>query len=466
MIFTEALFLLFFVAVFVGYWTLRSNDARIWFLLGASLVFYGAWDARFLALLGSVILVTRFAALHLTGIDRDRRGQVALGAIVFLLALLGVFKYFNFFADTFAIFAQRMGLPVGGTTLSIVLPVGISFYIFQAIGLIIDAYDRRITSAGRFRDTAFFIAFFPQLVAGPIVRAGEFLPQIDLPKRLRDVPFKGVIVLFVGGWIKKAIIADNIGIVFVDPVFSDPVLYASWEIWAAVLLYAIQIYCDFSGYSEMAIATSRALGFQLPVNFRAPYLTSSLTDVWRRWHISLSNWVRDYVFIRMGGSSKTDAVTYRNLLITMMVIGLWHGAAWEYALLGYIWGTVLVIERATRWPKLTRDIAWLKPVGFITTFGVITVTWAIFRGESIDVSYYVLANFLMPFTEPFKPAYAPAIMLFLGLGGLHYVVHKFHLGHAIARLPDPVFVAAYAALIAALLPLVRSQAEPFIYFQF
>ena len=312
MLFVELRFFVFFAAVFALVWTLRDNEWRKRILTAASYIFYAAWDWRFLALIVFVTLVSygvgRVGAARAPG-DVQRKLSLA-GGIVVALGVLGVFKYFNFFADSFADLAGLVGLPAGQVTLNLVLPVGISFYTFQAISYMVDVHRGDVRARTSVLDVAFYIAFFPQLVAGPIVRASDFLPQMETARRWADVPVRASLALFLVGFIKKACISDNIA-PYVDVIFADPSLYSGATVVGGVLLYGVQIYCDFSGYSDMAIACAALLGYTFPANFAAPYLSRDIQDFWRRWHISLSSWLRDYLYIPLGGNRLGEAAAQR-----------------------------------------------------------------------------------------------------------------------------------------------------------
>jgi alginate O-acetyltransferase complex protein AlgI len=293
MLFVEPRFLLFFAAVALLYWSLPRNGWRKALLLVASYAFYGAWDWRFLALIGLTTIVDWSIARQLgeTG-DEHRRKHLVLASLSVNLGVLFAFKYLNFFADSAAALLESLGIPVNWTTLNIVLPVGISFYTFQSLSYTIDVYRREVEPRWSLADFALFVAFFPQLVAGPIVRAADFLPQLDGVRRFAEVPVRACLVLFLIGYFKKACVSDNIA-PLIDPVFAKSVAYGSEALVAAVLLYAVQIYCDFSGYSDMAIALAGLLGYRLPLNFAWPYFADGIIDFWRRWHMSLSTWLRD-----------------------------------------------------------------------------------------------------------------------------------------------------------------------------
>jgi D-alanyl-lipoteichoic acid acyltransferase DltB (MBOAT superfamily) len=327
MIFSEPRFLLFFLLVFSVHWALRSNAARKHVLLAASLYFYGSWDARFLALIVAASLCDWFCSLRIAA-ARARGAQPRRWLMVSLcynLGTLGFFKYFNFFADSAVAFLQWLGLPASPVTLQIVLPVGISFFTFQTMSYTLDVWRGDLKPVRSPLDVLLYVTFFPQLVAGPIVRAATFLPQLDVARRFRDVDVQRAVGQFLSGFIKKSVVADLIAgpvdQVFGPPAgvvvppgeaFGPPADYSAASIWIAVVCYAVQIYCDFSGYSDMAIGAARLLGYELCENFRFPYLAANITDFWRRWHMSLSSWLRDSLYIsldvrRLGGDPRRRA---------------------------------------------------------------------------------------------------------------------------------------------------------------
>ncbi len=295
MLFVEFRFLVFFAVFSVIYWTLPKNSHRKLLILLGSYVFYASWDYRFLALIWLSTIVDYVAALQ---IDKSPgQKQKRLWLIISLctnLGILGVFKYFDFFAQSLIELFETLGMTVNYTTINIVLPVGISFYTFQTLSYTIDVYRKEMHARRNFLDIAVFVAFFPQLVAGPILRAKQFLPQLAESHKFANVAVKACLALFVIGFFKKAVVSDNLA-PFVDVVFADPGLYAAYSVWGAVLFGVVQFYCDFSGYSDMAVATAGLLGFRIPQNFDAPYLATNIAELWRRWHITLTNWMRDYV---------------------------------------------------------------------------------------------------------------------------------------------------------------------------
>ncbi|NNE09943.1 MAG: MBOAT family protein, partial [Gemmatimonadetes bacterium] len=347
MIFTEFRFLAFFAVVLAVHWALpRNRPRKVWLLL-ASYAFYAAWDWRFLSLiLGSTVL-DYFVGRRLDGAalsEGARKRWVSL-SVIGNLGILSAFKYFHFFADSALALLEALGFHADPLTIRIILPVGISFYTFQTMSYSLDVYRRKMRATHDILDLALFVGFFPQLVAGPIVRAREFIPQLARRRARSDVRFRPYLLLFLAGFFKKACVSDNI-VGVVDRYFADPASYDALSTWIAVLLYTIQIYCDFSGYSDIAIATAGFLGYTLCENFAFPYFSGSIQDLWRRWHISLSSWLRDYLYIPLGGSRGGKLFRYRNLMLTMLLGGLWHGAAWTFVIWGAIHGALLVGQRA------------------------------------------------------------------------------------------------------------------------
>ncbi len=355
MLFPTIDFALFFLIVFVACWWLRRRSAIWkWSMLAASYFFYGYWDWRFVGL-----LVGSSAANHLLAlwIDRALRAGVrrlALAAAVTLnLGVLVFFKYAAFFAQQafwmqhrlFANASVEQWLPLFNYLGSIILPVGISFFTFQALSYVLDVYRRQMAPARCWMDFALYLAFFPQLVAGPIVRARDLMGQLAVPLTPRRLDLGRAASMILGGLFKKIVVANYLAEKIVDPVFARPDLYGAWDTIVAVYAYAIQIYCDFSAYSDMAIGFCLLLGFHIPLNFDAPYLAGSIQKFWRRWHISLSSFLRDYLYIPLGGSRCSEARTCINLMVTFLLGGLWHGAGWTFIIWGALHGFYLVVER-------------------------------------------------------------------------------------------------------------------------
>ncbi len=397
MLFTQIEFLLLFAAVFAIVWSLRGNHARKLVLLAASYYFYAYWDWRFLGLILASTVIDYAIGRALARITAPRwRKTLLVASIVSNLGLLGVFKYFGFFVGSMAAVLSPLGVHVG--TLEIILPVGISFYTFQTLSYTIDVFRRRCDACPDFFDFALFVAFFPQLVAGPIVRAVHLLPQLASRRELTWQRTWGGFSQFTVGLFKKAFIADRIA-VFVDEVFANAGAYDASTTWLAVVAYAVQIYCDFSGYSDMAIGAARALGYDFARNFDYPYLARSITDFWRRWHISLSSWLRDYLYIPLGGSRRGAVRTSINLMLTMLLGGLWHGAAWTFVFWGGLHGAALVAEKwigpRPRGEASPLGRALNGVIGWAVTMLVVLVAWVFFRSRSFDQALLMLRQMFL-----------------------------------------------------------------------
>ena len=343
MLFTQLEFLFFFALVLLLSWSMRSRQSRHFVLLVASYYFYAYWDLRFCGLIFLSTVIDFFVAKRLGSVEgRKPRKYLLAFSLIVNLSLLAFFKYCNFFIDSAAPLLQSIGL--GASSLSIILPVGISFYTFQTLSYTIDVYRGVIKPIDRWVDFALYVSFFPQLVAGPIVRASEFLPQLQrLPIWSKRRFYAGFQQMLRGAF-KKVILADRVA-EMADVVFAGSDLYSGWTLWVAAFAYAGQIYYDFSGYSDLAIGAAKMLGYRFPVNFRHPYLATSLADFWRRWHMTLSRWLRDYLYISLGGNRQGIVRTYINLSLTMLLGGLWHGAAWNFVLWGGLHGVGLSVER-------------------------------------------------------------------------------------------------------------------------
>jgi alginate O-acetyltransferase complex protein AlgI len=385
-------FAVFFVAVFILSWALMPHP-RAWrpFILVASYVFYGWVDWRWVLLLVSSSVVNTVAARVIAQSSSSPRirKHALIAAVCFDVGLLCVFKYLGFFVTEVDDFLDSLGLGSPLPLLQIVLPIGISFFTFQAISYVVDVYrgDTRAASLG---DVAILQAFFPHLVAGPIVRANELLPQLRVPRDPRTVLAGPGLFLVASGLVKKTVVADELARRVVDPVFNDPAAHSGAEVLLAIYGFAAQIYCDFSGYTDMALGLALLLGFVLPQNFNRPYLALSLQDFWRRWHMTLSRWLRDYLYIPLGGNRHGARRTYRNLMLTMLLGGLWHGAAWTFVIWGGIHGTALSVERwaRERW-KGFRLPAWLA---WLVTFHVVCLAWVFFRSPNLSTAFDMLGQ--------------------------------------------------------------------------
>ena len=459
-------FAAFFAVVFVVSWTLMPHP-RAWrpFILLASYFFYGWVDWRWVLILMASTLVNTVAGQVIArSPSQSARKRAVTAAVVFDLALLGVFKYLGFFVSEMDHALDSIGLGSPLPLVQIVLPIGISFFTFQAISYVVDVY-RRVTPPASLMDVAILQAFFPHIVAGPIVRANELLPQLRTPRDPRSVLAGPAIFLIVGGLIKKTVIADELARRIVDPVYSDPASHSAGELTLAFYGFAAQIYCDFSGYTDLAIGLALLLGYQLPENFNRPYLALSIQDFWRRWHMTLSRWLRDYLYIPLGGNRGGRLKTYRNLMITMLLGGLWHGAAWTFVLWGGIHGTALSVERFARerFPgfRLPTWAAWL------VTFNVVCVAWVFFRSPNLATAFDVLGG--LGLSGPSPLVTLPLVFLVVLAIAIQAVPRHWWYDAEAWLVARPVAVqglAVGAIIVAADAAVGQQGVAPFIYYQF
>jgi len=458
--FTQLEFLIFFALLVPVAWLCRRPATRNVVLLLASYYFYAYWDVRFCSLLLLSTVVDYTVALGIAKTDdaRAKRRWLMLSLLV-NLGVLGFFKYFNFFLDTARPLVESFGF--SATTLAIVLPVGISFYTFQTLSYTIDVYRGKLAPLRRPLDFALYVAFFPQLVAGPIVRARELLPQLGEVPRWSSRRFYGGVQQLLRGAVKKVLIADRLGEV-ADVVFAGPDLYSGATVWLAVLAYTGQIYYDFSGYSDMAIGAAKMLGYRFPVNFRHPYLATSIAAFWRRWHMTLSRWLRDYLYIPLGGSRQGTGTTYRNLLLTMGLGGLWHGAAWTFVLWGLWHGLALCGERALRARTPLRLSAAL---GTTLTMTIVSVGWVLFRSPDLEVAATMLTRMLT--LAGGIEWYPPLAFAALGCMIAEHAAWRTRLRRAM-RLPYDAWYSPIATtvMVWALVLYAPRGFRPFVYFQF
>ena len=455
-----------FVVVFVLSWALMPHPSA-WrpFILAASYFFYGWIDWRWVLLLIASSVVNTVAAQVIARTPSAvTRKRALIAAVAFDLGLLCVFKYLNFFVSQVDDSLDSIGLGSPLPLLQIVLPIGISFFTFQAISYVVDVY-RGETRAASLMDVAILPAFFPHIVAGPIVRANELLPQLRTPRDPRAVLAGPAIFLIVGGIVKKTVIADELARRVVDPVYSDPGAHSGAEVLLAFYGFAAQIYCDFSGYTDMAIGLALLLGYQLPQNFNRPYLALSLQDFWRRWHMTLSRWLRDYLYIPLGGSRGGRLRTYRNLMITMLLGGLWHGASWTFALWGGIHGTALSGERFARerFPgfRLPAWAAWL------VTFHVVCIAWVFFRAPDLHTAFGVLGGLGLGGPSPLVTL--PLVFLVVVAVAIQAVPRERWRDAEAWLVARPVAlqgIAVGAVIVAADAAVGQQGVAPFIYYQF
>ena len=389
LLFNSALFLGLFLIFYVIYILSRKTHYfRITYVVLFSLFFYyKSSGVYFWILIFSSVVDYSLSRLIYVEAKQFYRKFYLILSLVINLGMLGYFKYTNFFIDNYnSLFDGNMKFE------DIILPVGISFYTFQTLSYTIDVYRRELEPTKSFMDFLFFVSFFPQLVAGPIVRASDFIPQIYEKLRLTKEDFNRALFLIIGGLIKKAVISDYISSNFVDRVFDAPNSYTAFENLMASYGYAIQIYCDFSGYSDIAIGLALLMGFWLPDNFRTPYQSASITEFWRRWHISLSSWLRDYLYISLGGNRKGKIRTYFNLFMTMLLGGLWHGASWKFVVWGVLHGLALVVEKFFgQFIKLPKNI-FVRTIQVILTFHFVVFCWLFFRAKDFATAFQIADN--------------------------------------------------------------------------
>ena len=486
MIFSTWQFAVFFTIVFAAYWSLRGRHSRHALLLVASYVFYMAWNAKLVLIVIGLTLFDHAVGLLLdrTRIEARRR-MLLIASLCANLGVLAIFKYADFFILSMRDLLAGFGVHTGWHTLGILLPVGISFHTFQTMSYTIDVYRRRIAPCRSLVDFALFVAFFPQLVAGPIVRASDFLPELNDDKRFDWRRLESGVVLFMVGLTKKLLIADQLA-TLVDPVFANPHVYSTRDLWLATFCYGGQIFCDFSGYTDMAIATARVLGFDFAENFASPYLATSLTAFWRRWHISLSQWLRDYLFIPLGGSRFSQWNTCRNLMTTMLLGGLWHGASWSFVIWGSIHGLVLCAEKLWRAAFAKKSHThWLASLnGWVATILIVHLAWVFFRCQptiaagslepeptsvALSRAGYIVTHLFVP-AQIDRPVWImnklPMLCLLALMGIMQLYEEWIRRGRPNLHLPAPIAGLSYAAWIAALVVFSSDNVNPFIYFQF
>ena len=463
MVFPTIQFAVFFPIVLVLSWALMPRQ-HVWkpFMLAASYLFYSAASPVFCLLLAGITLGNQIGAKLIHRSDDARTRKRIIAVVVALdLATLGVFKYYGFFATEVNALLDSVGLGLPLPLAAIALPVGISFITFQAISYSVDVY-RGVLAPASTLDVALYISFFSQLVAGPIVRAHEFLPQLESPRNPRKVAVGAAVALIILGLVKKVAVADSLAREIVDPVFGVPQAYAAPDVWLATYAYAVQIYCDFSGYTDIAIGTALLLGFVFPQNFDRPYRAASIREFWRRWHITLSRFLRDFLYIPLGGNRGGRWRTARNLLITMTLGGLWHGAAWGFVLWGVIHGSVLVIEHVFR-----GRVSMPRWLGWLIVFHIVVLAWIPFRAPDLSLAGTYVSRLVEPgpatlWTLPVVAVVVAAIVAqLLPPRPLERLRIRFE------RLHPAALGASMAAAIVLVASTVSTQGvPPFIYFQF
>jgi alginate O-acetyltransferase complex protein AlgI len=444
-------------------------------LLAASFYFYASWNHWLACLIGASTFFDYWLA---RGMDASTSPRVRKGLLTISIAgnlgLLCYFKYANFFLESLQSTLHSLGATTSLPLLKVILPVGISFYTFEAINYTADVYRRKVRAERSLANLTLFITFFPHLVAGPIVRARDFLPQTHRPKRWNWARLNLGAQYLLMGLFKKLAIADRMAY-FVDPIFAQPAAYPTHTLWVAVFAYALQIYGDFSGYTDMAIGSAHLFGYKLAQNFNMPYLSGSITEFWHRWHISLSTWLRDHLFIPLGGSRGGRWHTCRNLFITMTLGGLWHGASWAFVIWGLVHGLLLIGHR------LFRDFARMRPwldaglrsvpgsalcIGL--TFFTVCFTWVLFRAPSLEHAGWILHRLFLPSGGSVAAPVHPFGLLatYLVVACCHALACVRWSRHGALRVPPALAGAGYAAILTCIMIMAPASGKAFIYFQF
>jgi len=476
LIFNSGFFLFLFLGFFTVYTMLhKTHRAKLTFVTLFSLYFYyKSSGIYFLILIGSTVIDYALANLIYKSNVHWKKYLLLVFSLVINLGMLGYFKYTNFLHEIFSAIA---GLPY--KPFDIFLPVGVSFFTFQSLSYTIDIYRGHLKPVDNILDYAFFVSFFPQLVAGPIVRAADFIPQIYRPTFVTKEMFGRAIYLLCTGMFKKVIISDYISLNFVDRIFDAPTLYTGLENLFGVYAYALQIYCDFSGYSDMAIGIALLLGFHFPLNFDSPYQSKNITEFWRRWHISLSTWLRDYLYISLGGNRKGNIRTYVNLFLTMLLGGLWHGASFRYILWGALHGVALafhkfysslgiqIFKTETKWSRNLITI-----VSVLITFHFVCFCWIFFRAANMQIAGEVISQIVNHFSGKiffgFISGYKIVILLMLLGYIMHFIPRSIESKSENWVINSSLTVKACLVIAVIVLVIQTKSAgiQPFIYFQF
>jgi alginate O-acetyltransferase complex protein AlgI len=499
-LFTTLPYAIFFAVAFVGSWALSLRDIplpaalrglpaasrvvggynglpRALFLLALSYYFYASWNWRYLPLIFGSSTVDFFLARAIAREERPHARRVMLALTVALnLGFLGFFKYWNFALENVRLAAALLAggggaaLPHGtDEALKVLLPpVGISFFTFESMSYVIDVYRRELPPHRSYLRYLLFVAFFPHLVAGPIVRPRDLLPQLERRPSLTSEMGGEALFLIAFGLIKKLVISDQLSSNLVDRVFERPVSFSALEVLAGVYGYAIQIYCDFSGYTDIAIGSALLLGVRFPKNFDAPYQATNIADFWRRWHISLSTWLRDYLYIPLGGNRGGPWATYRNLMITMVLGGLWHGASWTFVFWGFLHGLGLGVTRVWERRRGRREGSVAgRVVATALTFHYVCLAWIFFRAPTFKQALLILKQ--LGTMTTFHPNLPPLVVALLAIGFVSHFTPRAayqRVRRAFTELPAPAQGAALFAVAVALHEAASTAAVPFVYFQF
>ncbi len=468
MLFVEFRFLLFLGVFFLIYWSFRSVRSRNLLIVIGSYAFYAVWDWRFLGLIFLSTAIDYICAIRIDESKNERVRRIWLIlSLVVNLGILGFFKYFNFFGEQLDTLVSGFGGSLDFTTLNIILPVGISFYTLQTMSYTLDVFTRRSKPNRDPVTVAAYVAFFPQLVAGPILRAHTFMPQLETARKWIAVPVQACLLLFLIGFFKKTVLADNIS-VYVDAVFADPTGFTYLSVLGGLAGFTIQIYCDFSGYSDMAIAAAGLLGFRMNHNFYMPALVTNFSEYRRRWHISLTEWLRDYLYYPLGGGRRGRLRTYLNLFIVNVAAGIWHGAAWTFVAWGTFGGVAVVCHRLLHnfLAKRSIHIPFRGILGWLLTMYLLMVSNSLFRGEQISDSMAMVAISSGLLTPGSQSLALNPLVLVPPLLLAQWAFHRFGFAQKVEALSATSFAIFFGVAVALTYALQKSGVRDFYYFQF
>lgn len=469
MLFNSFSFAIFLLMVLVISAVLRriNKNSELWFLVIASAYFYGQWNWSYLILIYITIVCDYILGQKYFRSDKPEKFLYI--SLTVNLGILGIFKYLNFLINSSNTLIETVGFSYAIPGVELLLPVGISFYTFQSLSYMIDIHRGGLKPRQKFVDYALFVSFFPQLVAGPIVRASEFFKQLDEKRNFSFTRAQTGIFIITLGLVKKVVFADNLALI-VDPVFNSPETVSGFQTLIAVYAFAFQIYFDFSGYTDIAIGVALLLGFQFPKNFNHPYVAISIQDFWRRWHMTLSRWLRDYLYISLGGNRNGTWKTQRNLFLTMFLGGLWHGASWNFAIWGMLHGVYLAIERKIsnyHWLSWNLENKAVRFIKWLMIFNLICFAWIFFRADDMYQSMQILKN-IMNIAEGirFKNIFNMSFLLVISLIIIHKLSFNFNFSERCSNMKTFEFVFWQTTFILMLILFGAKEAESFMYFQF
>lgn len=473
MAFNSLSFWIFFSGVFIVYWLIpaKLNTLRKVFLIGVSYLLYMSWKPAFALVLLGITVTTFLGAYFLDGTEKKKRKRIFAASLIISLLPLLVFKYYNFINDSITDLLLTCGLKVDFPGLNWAIPMGISFYSFQAVGYLFDVHYRRTNVERSFFDYVLFVSFFPQVTSGPISKADELLPQIKSPRHFDYEQAKQGLKFLLWGAFVKFVIADRLGM-YVDAVFNNYMYYNGSTCLLASFFYSFQIYCDFMGYSLIAIGVARTLGFNLINNFKRPYLAISITDFWKRWHISLTRWLTQNVYIPLGGNRCSKAKNYLNIMLTFLVSGIWHGANWTFIIWGMIHGVFQVIEKALGWQKYNGKSLFVRFSRVIVTFILVTIAWVFFRMPTVSGAVGLISkaftNVGVPSLASVFDGFAPVLILAMGLAILIYKELSEEFGYRFATFHRSAVArwVEYVVLFAMVLSVGILDGGSFIYVSF